>query len=362
MGRHTAAILMTAGLAVLLAGCGGHGHKTATAATVASTPTAASNTAVAIPAGRIVFRRYTDPAHNNGALFTARTDGNLDQQLTHPPDDFVDDHPDFSPNGRQIAFERCQEGNGGGDAALSGFEPCRVWTVPADGGVPRQIRVRCQLDPCDARSPAWVPDGKLVLTVDQGPVKVLGGDSSQLEQSSVDEIDPASGQQRTIYKRGGWQGEAAYPAVSPDGRTLLYSRRNSPRATPPSDNSLFAVGMDGEGNHQVTPWKLGGGDHASFTSDGDVLFRSYEDDETSQSQIFTVRPDGKHLHQLTHFPDGTLVGSSSASPDGKWIVIANKLDPTADDSDISIIAAAGGQAQPILSTKDWEGSPDWAPK
>ena len=68
------------------------------------------------------------------------------------------------------------------------------------------------------------------------------------------------------------------------------------------------------------------------------------------------------MHQLTHFPDGTLVGSSSASPDGKWIVIANKLDPTADDSDISIIAAAGGQAQPILSTKDWEGSPDWAPK
>ena len=43
----------------------------------------------------------------------------------------------------------------------------------------------------------------------------------------------------------------------PDGRTLLYSRRNSPRAKPPTANGLFAVGMDGQGNHQVAPWKLG---------------------------------------------------------------------------------------------------------
>jgi TolB protein len=361
MGPRTQATLMAIALAALLAGCGEHEPKTATAAT--STPAAAKKAAVALPPGQVVFRRYTDDAHNNGALFTVSTDGSAEQQITHPPNDFIDDMPDYSPDGKQIAFERCQEGNGGGDAVLNGFTPCTVWTVPAAGGDPQQIRVRCRLDPCDARSPAWTPDGKLVVTLDQGPVRTIAGDFNQLKQSSAEEVDPDTGKQRTIYRRGGWSGDVGYPAVSPDGRTLLYSRRNSPRAKPPTSNSLFAVGMDGSGHHQVTPWKLGGGDHANFTPDGAVLFRSYEEDESQQSQLFTVRADGKRLHQLTHFPDQTLLLSSSASPDGQWIVVGTKPDRTAGDSDVSVIAADGsGDPQPLVGSKQWESAPDWAPE
>ena len=163
--------------------------------------------------------------------------------------------------------------------------------------------------------------------------------------------------------RGNWSGDVGYPAVSPDGRTLLYSRRNSPRAKPPVTNGLFAVGTDGTGHHQITPYKLGGGDHANFTPDGAVLFRSYEEDESVQSQLFTVRTDGKQLHQLTHFPDGTLLLSSSASPDGKWIVIGTKPDRNAGDSDVSVLAADGsGDPQPLVGSKQWESAPDWAPE
>jgi Tol biopolymer transport system component len=361
MGARTTAILMTVILAVLLAGCGGNEPKNAGAAT--STPTAAKKkAAVALPAGQVVFRRYTDDAHNTGALFTVSTDGSAESQLTHPPSDFVDDHPDYSPDGKQVVFERCQEGNGGGDAVVNTFKPCSVWTVPAAGGDARQIHLRCQLDPCDARSPAWAPDGKLLLTLDQGPVKVLG-DFNQLKQSSAEQVDPATGKQRTIYKRANWEGDVGYPAVSPDGRTLLYSRRNSPRSKPPVANSLFAVGMDGKNDHQVTPWKLGGGDHANFTPDGAVLFRSYEEDESLQSQLYTVSTDGKQLHQLTHFPDQTLLLSFSASPDGKWIVIGHKADRAAGDADVSVLAADGsGDPQPLVSAKQWDSAPDWAPQ
>jgi TolB protein len=35
-----------------------------------------------------------------------------------------------------------------------------------------------------------------------------------------------------------------------------------------------------------------------------------------------VRPNGKDLTQLTHYKQGTLVLSTSYSPDGKWIVHA----------------------------------------
>ena len=81
-----------------------------------------------------------------------------------------------------------------------------------------------------------------------------------------------------------------------------------------------------------------------------------------QSQLFTVRTDGKQLHQLTHFPDGTLLLSSSASPDGKWIVIGTKPDRNAGDSDVSVLAADGsGDPQPLVGSKQWESAPDWAP-
>jgi Tol biopolymer transport system component len=44
-----------------------------------------------------------------------------------------------------------------------------------------------------------------------------------------------------------------------------------------------------------------------------------------------VRPNGKDLTQLTHYKQGTLVLSTSYSPDGKWIVHAtNGVQGNAD--------------------------------
>jgi TolB protein len=362
MGSRTTAILITAGLALLTAGCGGGGEpKKAAAATPTPKGTAGSAT-TALPAGLIAFRRYTDAAHNTGAIFTISTDGSDERQITQPPSDFVDDHPDFSPDGKQIAFERCQEGDGGGDAVVSTFKPCTVWTIPTAGGDPKQITFRCRLDPCDARSPAWAPDGKLVVTLDQGPVKTFGDGFNVLEQSAAEEMDPATHKQRTIYRRDKWEGEVATPAVSANGRTLLYSRRNSTRAKPALTNGLFAVGRDGNGNHQVAPYKLGGGDHPVFTADGKVLFRSHEENEALQSQLYTVGVDGTGLRRITSFPDGTLVLSTSVSPDGRWIVLGTKPDRADGDADVAVIAADGsGDPQLLVSSKDWESAPDWSP-
>ena len=357
MGSRSRATLVVFGLAVGVAGCGGSDHK-ATPATAEAAPAT-----VAFPPGSVAFRRYIDPAHNHGAIFTVGTDGSGEKQVTSPPEDFVDDLPDWSPDGKLIAFQRCQEGASAGDAAVKGFAPCTIWTVDPSEGEAHRVRIRCELKGrCDASAPAWTPDARLVVTLDQGRVRTLDGDFNQLQQSSAEEIDPRTGKQRTIYRRGGWTGDVGQPAVSPDGRTLLYSRRNSPRAKPPTTDGLFAVGMDGSGHHQVTPWKLGGGDHPGFAPDGVVVFRSYEEDETQQSQLFTVRLDGTHLRQLTHFKQGTLVLSTSASPDGKWIVYGTKDDRTVFDSDLSVISADGGAAgEPLVDGKQWDSAPDWGP-
>ena len=56
--------------------------------------------------GRIVFRRYFDVAHHWGALFSIEPDGTDERQITHPKQNVLDDYPDVSPNGRWIVYAR----------------------------------------------------------------------------------------------------------------------------------------------------------------------------------------------------------------------------------------------------------------
>ena len=56
--------------------------------------------------GQIVFRRWFDPDHRKGALFTMNPDGSHVHQITHPPEGWRDDAPAWSPDGERIAFHR----------------------------------------------------------------------------------------------------------------------------------------------------------------------------------------------------------------------------------------------------------------
>lgn len=330
------------GTLVIATGCGGADDR--------STPTAAAarTALVELPPGRIAFRRYLDDAQTHGAIFTIGTDGSGEQQLTRPEPRTVDDHPDFSPDGRLIAYERCSEGAG-----------CSVWTVDADGGKPQKVRFRCRLKgDCDASGPAWTPDRRLAVTLAQGRVRTFGGEPA-IQQSSIELIDLASGSQRTVYKRTRWSGDAQDPAVSPDSRTVIYKRWNSARSKPPLDAALFAVGIDGSNHHQVASWELGGGDHAVFSPDGRILFRSFAEDDGRQSDFWTVRPDGTGLKQLTSFKEGTLVLSGSYSPDGAWIVHAS--NGVGGNADLYVMRADGTGNRPLTRTEPWDSAPDWGP-
>jgi TolB protein len=65
--------------------------------------------------------------------------------------------------------------------------------------------------------------------------------------------------------------------------------------------SIFVIGADGRGLRQVTPWRLDAGDHPDWSPDGRrILFRAPEH-FFAGSNLWTVRPDGTGLKQLTHF-------------------------------------------------------------
>jgi TolB protein len=335
--------------AALAGGCGGSGRHDA--AKPAAKPAAAKATAVrvrALPPGRFAFRRFLDDAQTHGAVFTINSDGSDDRQITRPPDGTVDDQPDWSPDGKQIAFERCSDAEG-----------CIAMVVAAEGGEPQQVRLKCRLSGgCDGSAPAWTPDGRLVVELAQGREKV-NGDARQIQQQSLELVDVNSGRQRTIYKRTNWRGGQSGPTISPDGRTVVYSGNNSWLSDPPFAAALYSVRMDGSDNRRITPFKLGDGDHPTFSPDGVVLFRSYADEESKQSDYWTVEPRAGKPSRLTHFEDGTLVRSGSFSPDGQWIVHAG--DGVDGNADLYVMKADGTGNRPFTRTKAWDSAPDWAP-
>ena len=75
-----------------------------------------------------MFRRYFDDSHTWGAIFTTTTSGRNVRQLTHPPKGVLDNVPDWSPDGRHIAFQRVDP-NGCGP----GCETDDIWVVTSDG-------------------------------------------------------------------------------------------------------------------------------------------------------------------------------------------------------------------------------------
>ena len=334
-------------ITVLATGCGGSDEQSPKARAT-SEPTVAAN--AELPGGRIAFRRFLDDAQTHGAIFTIDIDGSDEKQLTDPPVGYVDEHPDWSPDGKRIAFERCAEG-----------EPCQVFTVGADGGTPDKVEARCDLKPvCDLANPAWTPDRRLVVTLAQGRERSDPATGENwIQQSAVELLDLDNGRQRTIVERRDWTGDANAPAVSPDGRTVIYIRLNSWRSKPAGRQAIFAVNFDGSKQRRLTPWELGGGDHPVFSPDGTILFRSYEHDETKQSDYWTVRRDGKDLTQLTHFKQGTIVLSTSYSPDGKWIVHAT--NGVEGNADVFVMRADGTSNTPVTHSKLWDSAPDWGP-
>ena len=139
-------------------------------------------------------------SYPEGTLWRSKADGSQKLQLTYPPATAI--LPDFSPDGKQIAYY-----------AQAPNQKMRLYTVPVDGGTPQELM---PVDNFDQYDPSWSPDGTKVA-FGSGPVardqtiRIL-----DLKTHQISEIPDSRG----LYSCR-WSPDGRYMAAMPsDARNL----------------------------------------------------------------------------------------------------------------------------------------------
>jgi Tol biopolymer transport system component len=308
--------------------------------------------------GPIAFRRWLDVDHTTSAIVAIRSDGTGERLLTHPATGTEDTQPDWSPDGRLVAFERCQPDT-----------VCAIYTVRRDGRHLTRLSPPCTAAPPDIETVcpdesgvAFMPDGRhVVFTRSTGLVRVFPDGSNFIEHSDL-VIRDLSGDHSTVVLRSlPFSGDNSQAVASPDGRRLAFQRQNSPLVKPAGATAVFVVDVDGRNLRRITPYTLDAGDHPDWSPDGRwILFRSNESGDFLKSQLYLVHPDGTGLHPITHLSADTLLLSASFSPDGRQIVYAQT--GTGGVPDIFTLDVDGTHRHQVTRTTQWDSAPDWGPR
>jgi TolB protein len=311
--------------------------------------------------GFIAFYRYRlqdDPLWSE--IYVANPDGTGARRVSSSPTAIEDKHPQWSPDGRRLLFDRCTT------------NICTIWIVDADGAHQRRLTAACPSDRpppvcSDDTCPSFAPDGRHF---------VFARVSGRIEHQSTDDWawrseivwrDLRGGRSTVLRRLTGFRGDYEQPQVSPDGTRLLFRIENSDRARPKNGKALFVANLDGSGQQRITPWSLRATSTAAWAPDGSrILFASDlpAGHLAPGTNLYTVRPDGTGLRRLTNVGANHYVLAGSYSPDGKEVVYATDLDATPKPdgnafADIVTMPLAGGPVTHVTHSPNLDGWPAW---
>ena len=247
------------------------------------------------------------------------------------------DHASVSPDGTKVAFAS----HGTAD---------QIWLAAIDGDAPVLVSTACQ---CHDDFPAFAPDGlRIVFSHYDGKTASLAirdlatGKVTPLDSTGV--LDPATD------GTGWWPGATPMVARRCPDRVQTGSHRRI-REAPSSQLMIYDV-ASGE-SHEIDLALTDVGD-ASWSPDGSrIVFATsplYNSAGTGPSSIFSVRPDGTDLQQLTE--SGTqATGAPSWTPDGRILYFHNNLhgvegSPQVGRNGLWLMDADGSNQAPLSNT------------
>ena len=286
--------------------------------------------------GPIAFQRLVDPRdEENMQIFRAR-------KLTSGGSGF---NPDYSPDGRQIAFER----------RFGGMRPDAIVTMGSDGSSPALIQTTCSADPClGDSSPAWSPDGhRLVFERAFGPIMHDTAAGLDLVTASADGTNEQLLRRfRSLEAEGREPHDAQW---SPDGTRIAVSILNT-RARPRNGSAIYVLDADGSDFRKVTPIRLNAGSPDWAPYGRRIVFNSSYEGQAAV-EIYSVRSDGSGLKRVRREPKDSFSLEPVWSPNGKRIAFAHATSGTVPH--IWTMTRNGKQLRQVTHGSKPDVRPDW---
>lgn len=230
-----------------------------------------------------------------------------------------DSVPRWSPDGRWLAFTK------GG----------HVCVAPSDGsGLPRVVT-----DFTDgAFGPVWMPDNDGLI------VGATRGDGFSLLLTDRDGRWP-----RALADRNG--GDNMEAAPSPDGSRVVYTHR-------PFDDlnrwELRLVEIETGQERRLTGAPKEKDWAAAWSPDGEVI--GFLSQRSGYTELWTVRPDGEGLRQLTRLNRDVV--EFAWSPDGRTLAATVCREGAID---LALIDSGTGEARNLRARKGCFAAPCWSP-
>jgi Tol biopolymer transport system component len=237
-----------------------------------------------------------------------------------------------------------------GSLKITPFDQIAVYVSNLDGTNRKQV---FQQDGGGAFSPAWSPDGRWIAF---GYGAFFGARESKPAQLMMISADGSEKRELTSGPLN-----SGFPSWAPDGKHIVY------RVWTKDARSLQILNLDQGKSTQLTS---GNDNFPTWSPLGDLIGFTRETGGTSSYDIFTIRPDGTGLKQLTDAPGNDA--HCAWSPDAKYIVFSSSRlgfrdeAPLYDGSpqpyaELFVMNADGSNQRPITDDKWEEGTPAWVP-
>jgi TolB protein len=280
--------------------------------------------------GRIAFASdRSGPGTQN--LFSIRPDGTGLTQLTNfAADQGAASEPSWSPDGTAIVFT----------LASDNFSTFRIWIMNGDGSNAHELVAGSGRADFQA---SFSPDGGRVL---------FRGCPPNRELCNVYTVKTdGHGLTTLTHNNGTGKGDVfdVKPEYSPDGSTISFSSFNRGGV----QNGVYLMGPRGQNIRLITPTALEAVD-ADWAPDGSRLAFWGPCCVSGTDTLWTIRPDGTGLTQLTDGSDGNDIRPSYA-PAGDRIAFERFGDGS---SSIYTMPAGGGTPSLLVSDAAW---PSWGP-